>query len=416
MGVEIFHWFRRHRRSFPPRACVAIAAACWLGSAQSGTADHAVQMTRIDGRTERGTLLGLDSNGLRMSGVAGGAIPLDELESVRFREPQEVSGGAVVFHLTDGGRVTGELLRSQGTSLVVNLSIGDGMVIPFEQLAAIQLAAADQFVKASELFHAALADRPPGKDVLITRDLEEVKSVQGRLETLGPSSGSFHFGDRVRDFQTEKMFGVVFAQLAGVRSPAPVFVTLSDGTTLSGRIVHASADALQLHSECCGDLRFDLNQVARLDFRSDRVVYLSELTPKSEKVDGRLHEPTPVRIDQSAAAGPLMLDGKRFARGLGAHSHTRLDYALEGKFETFVATVGIDDSARPLGTVAFRVLGDGESLFESGVLSGKEAAKLVSVRVQGVDELTLIADYGDDLDLGDLANWGGARLIRPRRR
>lgn len=388
-----------------------------IGHGPSVRAEVTAQVTRIDGSTERGVWLGVDSNGLRIEGAADGAIPLDELESVRFREQQPATGdGLVVLHLGDGGRLAAELIRSEGTSVLVNTGIGESLSIPFEALAAIQFVASQQFEKAADIFEAVLADRPPGKDVLITRDRDEVKSVQGRLEAIDPVSGSFHFGDRVRSFQTEKMFGVVFAKLARDEEPAPAFLTLSDGARLSGKIIRSDAESMLLAATCCGEVVVALDRLVRIDYRSDRVVYLSDLTPKSQKSQGRLHEPSPVRLNQSVAAGPMLLDGQRFDRGVGVHSRTELTYTLDGKYESFVAMVGIDDSARPLGSVAFRVVGDGQTLFESETLTGRDRAELVSVRVRGIKELTLIADFGDEVDLADLANWGGARLIKLRRR
>ena len=47
-----------------------------------------------------------------------------------------------------------------------------------------------------------------------------------------------------------------------------------------------------------------------------------------------------------------------------------------------------------------------------GVLKGGGPGALLSVPVQGVQTLTLIVDATDDLDLGDVADWAGARLLR----
>jgi hypothetical protein len=37
------------------------------------------------------------------------------------------------------------------------------------------------------------------------------------------------------------------------------------------------------------------------------------------------------------------------------------------------------------------------------------------VSLQGVERLTLVADYADRADLSDYADWAGARLLRPKR-
>ena len=107
------------------------------------------------------------------------------------------------------------------------------------------------------------------------------------------------------------------------------------------------------------------------------------------------------------------MGGRVFDNGLGVHSRTELDYQLDRGYESLVATIGIDDAVRPAGSVVFRVLGDGKVLLDSGVVTGKDPPRDVNVNVVGVSTLTLVVDYGDELDLSDQADWGGARLLKP---
>ncbi len=107
-----------------------------------------------------------------------------------------------------------------------------------------------------------------------------------------------------------------------------------------------------------------------------------------------------------------MLSGERFEKGLGVHSRTELDYELARGYETFVATLGIDDAVRPRGSVVFRILGDGKVLYETAMLTGTSGPHLCRVDLTGVTLLTLVVDYGDSLDLADHADWGGARLLK----
>ena len=55
---------------------------------------------------------------------------------------------------------------------------------------------------------------------------------------------------------------------------------------------------------------------------------------------------------------------------------------------------------------------DGKELFASPLLRGSSPPKDISIPIEGVDELTLQVNDGGDLDLGDAANWGAARLVR----
>lgn len=108
---------------------------------------------------------------------------------------------------------------------------------------------------------------------------------------------------------------------------------------------------------------------------------------------------------------PLTIRGKRYAKGLGVHSYSRLEYALEAGYDRFVSEVGLDDETWGGGSVEFRVWGDGELLYSSGVVYGNQPILEVDVPIRGVERLVLeVLDAGDGNGL-DHANWADARLV-----
>jgi alpha-galactosidase len=114
--------------------------------------------------------------------------------------------------------------------------------------------------------------------------------------------------------------------------------------------------------------------------------------------------------NQSVDAHPLTVKGKRFEHGVGTHANSVFRIALGGKGERFTATVGVDDEVGQKGSVVFKVLGDGKTLWESGVLRGGEEAKECSVDLNGVKTLVLaVGDAGDDVNY-DHADWADARI------
>jgi hypothetical protein len=103
-----------------------------------------------------------------------------------------------------------------------------------------------------------------------------------------------------------------------------------------------------------------------------------------------------------------------YARGLGAHAVSRILYNLDNKYQRFEAEVGVDDEKGGLGTVVFQVLADGRKVFDSGVMRGGQPAKKLSVPLDGVEEMVLMAmDAGDGISC-DHADWVNARLIGNR--
>jgi hypothetical protein len=375
-----------------------------------------VVAVRIDGTTVTGEWIGsADGSALALQvGAERLSIPFDDLSTVTFtRATPKSAEGSAVFHLVDGGRLVGELLGGEADSVVARTSLGDSCGLRFDRLAGVRLADGDDFQRADRLFQSALAERLPGKDVLITRDVEEVRTVRGRLEVLDTERGSFALGSRLRTFLTERIFGVVFASGVEGDETHQVTVELVDGSVFSGRVAHADRAAARFATSLGFEAGVPLADLLVMRVHSDRLVYLSDLAPASERGEGRLHPAWPMRRDRSVADRPISIGGRPFEKGLGVHSRTELVYEINGEYGSFAATIGIDDAVRPRGSVVFRVLGDGRELYDSGLVTGTEEARDIIVDLTGVGRLTLLVDYGDGLDLADQADWGGARLLKP---
>lgn len=118
-----------------------------------------------------------------------------------------------------------------------------------------------------------------------------------------------------------------------------------------------------------------------------------------------------VPADQTAAT--LRIKDKEFARGLGTHANGEMHFDLRGQFKTFEAEVGVQWSdGTSAGSVVFQVVVDGKKVFDSGVMRENDAARPVSVSVEGADELRLIVNDAGDGITADCADWADARLTR----
>jgi hypothetical protein len=407
-------------------------ALCGSDAAQTGRTAYAV---RIDGSTVIGNWLGSeDGNNVRLqTDKAVDVIPLNGLlsltfpqhskEEVYFRTDDSNDGTPsasqqCIFHLADGGHLIGVIGDPAGAADALSCETGLGRAtISFDRLAGVQLQREDTSAKAAELYQAALAARLPGEDVLITRGAEEeVKKLRGRLVNVNAHGGTFIYGDRPRTFKLERLHGIVMAAGAGNEPQYPLTFEVSDGSVFSGLIERADHERGVLVTSIGKTVDLSLSQLVRVHVASDRVVYLSRLKPVSQRQESLLQNPSPIMMDRSVSGGPVSINGRSFEKGIGVHSYTELVYEIQGQYESFAATIGIDDAARPRGNVVFRVLGDGTPLFESGPITGQDAPKDVVVDVSKVNTLTLIVDYGEELDLADCANWGGARLLKPARK
>ncbi|MFJ1605975.1 NPCBM/NEW2 domain-containing protein [Streptomyces sp. NPDC088253] len=114
-----------------------------------------------------------------------------------------------------------------------------------------------------------------------------------------------------------------------------------------------------------------------------------------------------------SAAGdghPITLGGVVYAKGLGAHAPSAVEYYTGTRCRTVTADVGVDDEKGANGTVAFEIWADGKKVASTGVLTNAMPAQPVSADVTGAQVVRLVVtDGGDGVD-SDHADWANARL------
>ncbi len=114
--------------------------------------------------------------------------------------------------------------------------------------------------------------------------------------------------------------------------------------------------------------------------------------------------------EKSAGDGlPLTLNTVVYAKGLGAHAASDIRYAMNGTCTSFSTKVGVDDEAGSNGSITFRILADGTTLFDSGVMTGTSATQTATVNVTGRTTLQLVIDPGADMNY-DHGDWADAQL------
>ena len=162
-------------------------------------------------------------------------------------------------------------------------------------------------------------------------------------------------------------------------------------------------------------LDLDLDEISLVQIMGGRVQYLSQLTPIEGGVKEQtiLAPPQPYRMDRSCQGDAISIAGKRYPWGIGVHANSELTFALNGRFVEFRSDIGVATRMGKRGSVIFSVLGDGKPLYTSPVVRGSDGKpREVKVPVKGVKRLTLKVTDAGDLDLGDVANWGSARVLR----
>ncbi len=107
----------------------------------------------------------------------------------------------------------------------------------------------------------------------------------------------------------------------------------------------------------------------------------------------------------------MSIAGMGFAKGLGAHANSSIEFGLGGKCRTFTSYVGADDEVTG-ASITFEVWVDGKRAYSSpGLVRSGQVPALVSVDVSCASNLRLVVTDGVvDGNANDHADWADAKV------
>jgi hypothetical protein len=197
-----------------------------------------------------------------------------------------------------------------------------------------------------------------------------------------------------------------------------------DGAELGQRSDRQLAEGLEIHSPANSMERVQVHllQLAPQpppanEHYDSSITWLGDLRPLAYQRGTGL--PTPVyRTDRSFADSPIAVAGKNFDKGLGCAANTVLLYKLNGDYDRFVSTCGVDgfvaDRTNPPPSVFFTAFIDGKLCFESGSMFASTTPRKVNVSVRHAQMLMLRMSCNWDNDgwsQNDMGDWAEARLV-----
>jgi hypothetical protein len=384
-----------------------------------------VQVAFADGRNIEGALENLSESELSLHGNPD-PIPLYEIHEIRIgstpagKEPDFSTGAVVAF--SSGEKILARVteISNEAGGPVATISLGEKFPPVTGRLASLSGFRLREKYPDDPVFEKTLEAPPPLEDVFILRRAG-LLSASGVFRGLDKDYLQVEIADKKSRVRRQLVQGVILAPIAASRKEAdpparleipglgrlPAYLLgierTKKETFLLFRLPLSPPREVQ---------RIPLSSLTRILPASDKIVFLSSIEPDKVKETAVLGRGFPYRKDLSVSGAPLRLKGRTYRRGLGVHSRTVLEYALNGGYTTFAAIIGLDDSSRGKGSVTFVVSADGKELLRENFDSSR-APLPISFPVSGARKLTLLVDYGSDqLDLGDHADWVNARLTK----
>lgn len=137
-----------------------------------------------------------------------------------------------------------------------------------------------------------------------------------------------------------------------------------------------------------------------------RLFYLSDLTE-----DQAFNGYGVLKKNTSTSDATITIGGNTYAKGLGVHARSMVQYTLNSACQSLQAVIGVDDEISSGGSVRFFVLGDTHNtLYDSGRLTSASSALSITVDIRGVNVIQLVVtDATDSID-SDHGDWGDLKV------
>lgn len=310
--------------------------------------------------------------------------------------------GMLWFELADGSRFAGVITASTEAGCEVTLRGGQACQVVADALVAIRRQPATE-------------SDAPARDAAATEDVAEIRrkddtlTLRGEVRSLTPAYAEFSWQSKALKLPWARVEALTFAR--PTPRGASQVVMLRDGSAFAGRVTAGDASTITLESSAFAGLTLSWPEIASVRSRSERLALLSSAPPTQYDFEPLLEKRWEIGRDEDLDGNPIRLNGQVYGRGLVLHSKSELAYRIGGQFAQFAATVGVLDAYAAQGDAVVRVLGDGRELWSERVRGGAAPVSLL-VDVRNVMMLTLVVDYGENLDLGDHVAFAMARLIR----
>ena len=381
-----------------------------------------LEVRPLDGPALKGTLVSLDGEQLKIATANGEkSLAVKELATATVTPaPTPISEKPQVWvHLTGGSVIHGTRYVLKEKKIQLTLLSGETLQLAphaihhvrFQPLSEDSQADFDRVIKADI-----------SADVIIIRRAgKALDELDGIVRDINADTVLFEFDGEKIPVDREKVFGIRYYQPAGQKLSSPICrIVDATGSRWLVRSAKLAKDQLELQTASGVSLQLPLARLVTMDFSSGNLIYLSDLTATQVEwipylgtrlASGRLNKLYEPRKDRNFSGQSLQLGNQTYAKGLAIHSRTTLVYRLTDAHKSFQAVAGIDPLMRDNGHVELVIRGDEKELFRQAI-SGKDKPISLNLDITGVRRLTILVDFGQQLDIADHLHLCNARITK----
>jgi len=382
------------------------------------------QVTFLSGEQTTGTVTAISSKTITLhSGQEDTDHSIDKMQAVVFpanlRMPPKAGTTSITFY--DGTKLNATKVTLTDSQIQIVLGDEHKLDVQADSIRDIRFKTLSG--EALQQYEAIIGNDAAEDILIIQRDSGALDQLEGIVESLDDEFVNFNFGGDKIPVEIKKLAGLRLLKPADKK----LSVTMCKITDTQNNVFLASdlsfnpSDRMMNIKLGTGDsVNLELDMVHRMDFSSNNVLYLSDLTPESVEwkpfltgnlIRERLARVYRPRLDTSLDGSPIAIGGESYRKGFSLHSRTVMALRLPEAYSKLQMDIGMDPAMNGRGHVELIILGDNKQLFHDFV-SGTDAPRSLDINITGIRRITITVDYGKNLDIGDQLNLGNARVLK----
>ena len=299
----------------------------WIGvilsTAPALFADAGWVLTTADFRPQAVVLRAIDANGVSVGPVGSDVasrIPYDKFLQLDRATRSRVGTGRFILHLAGGTKILGEPTGYQDEQVIWNSPAVGELKVPLKEARAL--------VRNGKSADSIDQER--------TEDLVQMSNgdtAKGIVSDISGTHVKINSGGSDLELAMDNIDWVYFAAAGKPKQQADrsFRVRLLDGSILAASAVAFDGETLAITLGANDQRKVPIASVDGIEQINGPVSWLSSRVPEQVvQVPYYGASVWPTRMDLTVGGRPIQFGNQIFARGIGVHSYSRIDYALDG--------------------------------------------------------------------------------------
>lgn len=365
-----------------------------------------IGLTGIDGKQSTTASLSIADGTVT---TAEGQRDLNELRAIEFNRPVKSAARIGTISLAGGGQLGANGITLADEEFLIRNVAGE-IKLGVDAVTRLQFKN-----NGLPLFDNAQAKED--LDQLFVKIEGNYQTVPGIVESISETEIGIYYDESTINFKVADAYGIILADSPGSETKINSVIHLTEGSTISCTLKTLTETEATAGIGEFAEVKIPANVISRIEFRSDRLMFLSDMQNLKVTSLGGGNLAGKTAKDKSVTGRPLMVrdpqTGKvvEFSKGLGTRSGIEMTFANSG-FDRLVGLVGLDAVTGQSGNCQVTIIADGTSVFESAFL-GTDKAKSLDLEISDVKDIQIRVEFGADfLDLSDHLNWCDIRMVK----